>query len=1088
MLPVALALGCAMTMRGWAQDASERPNLVLNGSFERGLSGWATEHSWYELPQGSGKGTSRFEVEETLAKAGSKSARVDGEDNRGIVLQDVRTRPEPHRLSGWIRCEGLGEAKATINIEWIGEGSKWLAGEAAGSASGDADWTYVSKDVTPAEGAIIGRVECLTNTNNNGKAWFDDLRLVNLGTGDATPPPPVEFQARASNWLTGTVNVDWLSYVPPEDLAAYRVYASTQPIETIGDLQPVQEANASAKAAVVGGLEPGKTYHLAVVPVDLYGNRPERVATAVVIPRQGGAPRVEVTPLLGPTGALAVRLQPPLGGGVPPGYVVKTACAGKQRTWKSGSEGLVIAYGLPYDSDVTVEAACAGGGKPATATVITRTLAAPEAIPTGRGAIVGSVVSTEGTAIQGATVSLVLPDAPRRVTTADARGSFSVESTGQASPSAARLFACAQGYLAAYQDVLLGAGNLRTTLRLTAESQRPWELWAAPPLAQVFQDAERPKEASRAVRLVCARNERECYQVVVRPRQAVEGARVLFEDLQQQEGRAVIPAGNFQARFVNYVHVEKNSTATPPEELVRQAPGEFPDELSDDSERDLKADATQPVFLSFCVPKGTPPGIYAGNVYVESREGLDAVPVSLEVLPIDFPDQTRLWVVNWFNTEVFQTHYGLEPYSTEWWGMLREQARMMHQYHQNAVTVSPGLCDIRIEADGSHTYDWRRFDGWCELFLAEGMRRLNVTHLGARKTGEWECPEFVLYGRPATVRATGARTEIPVEEFARELQKHLDQKGWLDIAYQHIADEPVPVNVESWKQQSDRVRQAAPRLKRMDAIHVPDLRGFCELWVPQLNYFDQWNAQYEKWHRAGEFELWYYVAWVPQGKYPNRLIDGETIKPRIIHWMNYLYDSEGYLHWGLNHWNIRFATFAPGDEWMVWPGRDGPNSSLRYEAQRDGLEDCEFLRMLEDAQREVIAQLTARGFKREDRSMEIGRRIVRSMTDYTRSHSELEAAREELMRDIVQARTPPLALVRTEPTTANPIPPSEVNVFGITEPGCRVTVNGQPATFDGDRFLARTQVSVEAPQVTVVIRKGRLEKTIIRSFSVKKAD
>jgi hypothetical protein len=418
--------------------------------------------------------------------------------------------------------------------------------------------------------------------------------------------------------------------------------------------------------------------------------------------------------------------------------------------------------------------------------------------------------------------------------------------------------------------------------------------------------------------------------------------------------------------------------------------------------------------------------------------------------------------------------------------MLREYARLFRSYHQNVVTVSPALCEIWVEADGSHSYDWTRFDRWCELFLAEGVRRLNITHLGGRKTGDWECPEFVLSDRPATLRATGGATTVPLEGFLERLQAHLEDKGWLELTNQHIADEPIPVNVESWKQCSDRVHRAAPKLKRMDAIHVPDLRGFCELCVPQLNYFDQWRDQWLKWRQAGEYELWFYIAWVPQGRYPNRLIDLETIKPRVVHWMGYLEGATGYLHWGLNHWSIPFGTFAPGDEWIVWPGRDGPNSSLRYEAQRDGLEDCEYLWMLEAAQGEVIRRLDAKGFAADDRSREIGRRVVRSMTDYTRSSAELQAAREEVLRDIVLTRTPPYALVRTEPTTAKPLAPGEVNVYGVTEPGCTVMVNGETVRFDGDRFLARVAVNEQTPEATVTIRKGQAMKTLTRRFRLER--
>ncbi|MBM3475667.1 MAG: DUF4091 domain-containing protein [Armatimonadetes bacterium] len=1077
MLAVMMVLAGAID--GWAQEAAKRPSLVLNGSFEEGLRSWATEHPWYELPQGSGKGTSRFSVEAALAREGKQSACVVGQDNRGIILQDVAIRREPHRLSGWIKCQGLGEASATINIEWVGEGGKWLAGEAAGSVSGDADWTFVSEDVTPAEGAVIGRVECLTNTNNGGKAWFDDVRLVNIAEGDGTPPPPIDFRVRASNWLTGALNLEWLGYAAPDDLGQCRVYAATEAIAGTEGLPPVAIAKSSEKAVTVRGLKPGVTYNVAVVPVDLYANAPDPTTTRTATPGQAGAPRVEVTPLLGPTGALAIRLKPALGGEAPPGYVVRTECEGKRRTWKCGPEGTVVAYGLPTEADVSVEA-CAIGDEARVSVVAAKTLQAAEG---GRSDVSGTVTSAGGAPVQGATVSLVSSESPRLVVRTNATGEFVFTSVGK-TPGAARVFATADGCLSAYREVLVGSGKLRVSLALAAQSERPWDAWTATPPAQVFGDAQLPGGAPKAVRLVCGRNESECAQIVVRPRREVKGARVIFEDLQQEGGRNVLSAANFQARFVSMVHVEKNSTATPPEELVRRAPADFPDELSDDEERDLPANQTQPIFLTFNVPTGTAPGTYSGNAYVQAGEVLEAAPVSLEVVPVDFPDDTRLWVVNWFSTDVFTTHYGLEAYSDEWWGMLREHARMFRRYHQNAVTVSPGLCRIYVEADGSRTYDWSRFDRWCELFLSEGARRLCITHLGGRKTGEWECPEFVLSDRPATVRATGATTEIALDEFLKELQKHLERKGWLDIAYQHIADEPIPVNVDSWKRQSDRVHKAAPKLKRMDAIQVPDLRGFCELYVPQLNYFDQWYDQYERWHREKEYELWFYVAWVPQGKYPNRLIDTETIKPRIIHWMNYLYDSRGYLHWGLNHWNIRFATFAPGDEWMVWPGRDLPNSSLRYEAQRDGLEDCEYLAMLEDAQREAIGKLGATGFKPDDRSTEIGRRVVRSITDYTKSYEELEAAREDLLRGIAETKAAPLALVRTEPNTSHPIAPGEVNVYGIAEAGCSVTVNGQPVQFDGNRFLARVPVSAQASEVSVVIRKGRAEKTITRRFAI----
>jgi len=102
---------------------------------------------------------------------------------------------------------------------------------------------------------------------------------------------------------------------------------------------------------------------------------------------------------------------------------------------------------------------------------------------------------------------------------------------------------------------------------------------------------------------------------------------------------------------------------------------------------------------------------------------------------------------------------------------------------------------------------------------------------------------------------------------------------------------------------------------------------------------------------------------VPQGVYPNRMIDSSYIKPRIVHWYNYLYDTKGYLHWALNQWSVPFLTFSPGDNWIVWPSKTRVfDSSLRYEAQKSSLEDCQLLFQLEAAQRRMAEQLGVKDF------------------------------------------------------------------------------------------------------------------------------
>ena len=157
--------------------------------------------------------------------------------------------------------------------------------------------------------------------------------------------------------------------------------------------------------------------------------------------------------------------------------------------------------------------------------------------------------------------------------------------------------------------------------------------------------------------------------------------------------------------------------------------------------------------------------------------------------------------------------------------------------------------------------------------------------------------------------------------------------------------------------------------------------------MPQLNYFDQWHEQFLAAQAKGA-EVWFYIAWVPQGKYPNRLIDYPAIKTRIIPWMVQALHATGYLHWGLNFWTKDLADmgFAPGDNWIVYPGSDGPRSCLRWEAFRDGLEDFELFRMLA---------------KKDPKQAEaLMKEAVRGATDYETDPARLEAVRRKVIHTL----------------------------------------------------------------------------------------
>ncbi|MCX7597982.1 MAG: DUF4091 domain-containing protein, partial [Armatimonadetes bacterium] len=521
-------------------------------------------------------------------------------------------------------------------------------------------------------------------------------------------------------------------------------------------------------------------------------------------------------------------------------------------------------------------------------------------------------------------------------------------------------------------------------------------LWAVPGTQNVPRDAQ-PAGPSRTPRLELMRGQAKGFQVVARPTIDLHAARVVIsEPLVSEDGRGRIDPRHVAWHFVNYVELQANSINTTGEERVWDAPAEFPDELSDDVSRDLPADRAQPIYVRVTAPRDAQPGIYRGRGWLECAEGRKPFEVEVRVWPVELPDRPRLKFVYWFGWNEVCKQFGVEERSEDGWRALRQIARLMKAHHQNAVVVPWSLVKTWRRADGTLLHDFSDFDRYVEIFRSEGVDALFcLSHFGARTTGEWECPTMSSHRHVVRRLDTGEEEAIDAVDLLPALQEHIGQLGLIDRFVVHVADEPIPVNEASYRELSERVRQAAPKLRRIDAIHVPDLRGALEIWVPQLNYFEQWLESYRQAQQEG-YEIWFYVAWVPQWKYPNRMIDGPAIKPRILHWLNAIYDTTGYLHWALNWWSIPLTSLnSPGDQYITWPSKRWiANSSLRYEAEREGLEDCELMFMVRD-------HFMARGITRDQaqRRMEsTARKAVPAIQEYTRSWQDLEQARVEMLQ------------------------------------------------------------------------------------------
>lgn len=525
------------------------------------------------------------------------------------------------------------------------------------------------------------------------------------------------------------------------------------------------------------------------------------------------------------------------------------------------------------------------------------------------------------------------------------------------------------------------------------------------PLVKVLPNTEVSAQHAGSVKVEMVRNEYESAQLVITTSTDIDNLTVSVSDL---EGASrVVPRA--EARFLGFVPVKGGTPDTPEEHLVAKPPADIPDPILESRAIGVKAGRNQPVWLTIYAPKRCKPGTYVGNVRVASESGAISVPLEVTVHPVTLPDDRTLFLTNWFSTGNVAGGHGLQKWTEPYWKMLEAYARVMAEHRQNVIiTPIMELIKGRDDGKGNLTFDFSLFDRWVELFKKAGViGYIEGGHLGGRS--EWEAKDFnaswpEIIGPDGKVKPNPSVTVTSDEErhflsqFLPALQKHLDEKGWTDVYFQHLCDEPIPPNAESYKKLSAMVREFAPKLRIIDASMCTEIAGALDIWVPQPPEYEAKQTFFEERKKAGD-DVWFYTCLSPKGKYMNRFIDYPLIETRLLHWMNFKYDLSGYLHWGFNYWQGDPFTvlepgwgggtyLPPGDSHIVYPGKRGPMSSIRLEALRDGVEDYELLRLLAK--------------KDESKAREICDSVVRTMTDYTLEPSEFRKARMRLIKALEQ--------------------------------------------------------------------------------------
>ena len=477
---------------------------------------------------------------------------------------------------------------------------------------------------------------------------------------------------------------------------------------------------------------------------------------------------------------------------------------------------------------------------------------------------------------------------------------------------------------------------------------RDWTWWPLRSTDKVFLHSRPTPEqlAQRELHVELARNEYEAVQIAIRPRPgfALEDVQVSLTQLRHR-----VSGSEFPAEGVTIYQVCHVKTHEPPPPYDYDFLGWHPDPLIETSVFDIAPGDTQGVWLQLKTPANIEAGDYHGTVRIEPANAA----------AVEIPFRATVWDFVLPQVSHCKTLFDLRS-------SRREVQEFVFEHR-----INPG----RIYNDDPPSTEF------LETFMPRGVNAVNLIYIRNE-----DCT--------ADAKAEVRAKLDPVVELIR-------QRGWTDRVYIYGFDESYAwPRLKAW---ADWLQATYPDIpfgttSRDYTYGVATGIDSVDFWTPLTREYDRQRADARR--REG-YEVWWYISAQPHHPYANWFIEYPVIEPRLLWWMTYQYNVDGFLYYALNRWPgyTKPLEGAPRTDWdpvswgslngaggLFYRGPDGPLTGMRFEMMRDGLEEYEYLWLLEQR------------FGTRTTGERLCRRLIRSLTEYTQDSEEFYRVRCQLAR------------------------------------------------------------------------------------------
>lgn len=385
---------------------------------------------------------------------------------------------------------------------------------------------------------------------------------------------------------------------------------------------------------------------------------------------------------------------------------------------------------------------------------------------------------------------------------------------------------------------------------------------------------------------------------------------------------------------------------------------------------DVPALTTQSFLLRLPIPAQAPPGCRPCTARIASRShGGAQVDFAIEVLPAPAGAAAAPAAADcifWPHWQTFCRHYGIALWSPRFWTLAERFLAEMAAGGMTGIMVSlnddpfryplpaefyhhnlyPGMIRWIRRRDGGFRFDYGIYDRYVELNLRLGIDREIECHalLPCKMQKPWiTCEEED--GTPVAYETTCDAADYigPWEAFLRDFAEHNRQRGWLRMLSICPYDEP-------------RDPATFTRVARMAKAIIPEARITAACDSRALDLADTIGIAtvnpdpalgFALPHKAALEARGVKVAWyncLRPADWGNTLLGCALAEAYRIPWITAANGFSGYLRWSIVNWTAQpwcdpAFNWPTGDMYLLYPGRDGPATGLRWEAYKMGRDD-----------------------------------------------------------------------------------------------------------------------------------------------------